>query len=334
MSESINTSRRCFDWQNAQWDKLQWQVANERLPHAALLAGPGGTGKHQFAEAFVAGWLCQSSNQGHACGQCQSCRLLSAGTHPDLCFPRPSGKSLQLKVDDIRSLVTFCSKTAQLGERRLVWLTPASSMNLSAQNALLKTLEEPGRNTLLLLVADRPQLLLPTVRSRCQQLWFPEVALAQAMQWLLEQGVESAAAEAALAATRTPLKALELSRAAWFDRRHDVARALLSLAQGNIAITAVEKQLSAMPQQTLIEVLSHWCHQTLRSGFLNQQPTDEALNTMLNLARYIGSRSLLRWYDGLQLAQQRLMRSANLNKELQLDSLLWLLTPSGRTSSL
>lgn len=330
MSMPVTPDQALLPWHQPLWLRWKQQLERDRLPHALLLTGSGGLGKHLLAEAMVGAWLCSQPLNGQACGHCQSCHLLTGGAHPDFCYPETQGKSEQLRVNEIRELVAFCSKTAQLGERRLALIEPAGRMNRNAQNALLKTLEEPGDNTLLLLVAERPQLLLPTIKSRCQHHHVAPPSTAAGLAYLQQQGLDAATAEAALAASAgAPLLAGTIVDSAWFKERADWARQLLGLAQGIESLTLVAKQLGRYPQAELLEALCNWCHQSLRAGFLRQPVVDPALRAFVELLRRIGARAMSRWYDQLQQALSRQLRSANLNKELQLDQLLWQLTPSG-----
>ncbi len=335
MTQPIDTASQPMQWHDESWQRLLQQTAQQRLPHALLLAGPAGCGKRQFAAAAAALWLCNAPQPQGACGKCQSCHLMQVGSHPDVLFPETSGKSEQLRVNEIRDVVDFCAKTGQMGQRRLVLLQPACHMNRSAQNALLKTLEEPGDGTLLLLVADSPQLLLPTIKSRCQQWYFAPPSMADALAWLQQQGQQSGAAEAALAATAgAPLQAAAVLESDWFQQRQEWMTLLLQLTGGTASLSAASRQLAKYPQHEFLQALCHWAHYALRSGFLHQKPDDAALQQMIELIRRIGARALSRWHDSLQEAVGRLERSANLNKTLQLDQLLWMLTPSGVATTL
>lgn len=335
MSRPIDTTARPLAWHLSCWQQLRAQAEQKRLPHALLLAGAAGVGKWHFAQTLAAFWLCHAPGAAGACGECQSCRLLAAGSHPDFIFPETSGKSEQLRVDEIRDVVEFASKTAQLGQRRLVLLHPADNMNRSAQNALLKTLEEPGEETLLLLVADRIHLLLPTIRSRCQQLVLPLPPTAEARAWLMQQGLESAIADAALvAAAGAPLAAKALAGSDWFAERQQWIAELVTLARGQGAMAVLSQRLARYPQEELLAALGHWTHQALRSGFLRQSPADPTAQKFVEILRIRGARSMCLWHASLNTASQRLARNANLNKELQLDQLLWQLTPAGAASTL
>jgi hypothetical protein len=165
------------------------------------------------------------------------------------------------------------------------------------------------------------------------------------MAWLARQGLEGTAAEAALAsAGGTPLQAQQLAGSDWFQQRTKLVDSLISLAAGRASLASVEQTFAALPQQELLEMLCNWCHQGLRVGFLahasqGQEPTneamqDQAMQGMVTLAHKVGSRALSYWHVSLQKALAAHARSSNLNKELQLDHLLWQLTPQGVASNL
>ena len=154
-----------YPWQQPLWQQL---AGRSQHAHAYLLHGPSGIGKRALAERLMAYLLCQSPSGLDACGNCKSCHLLAAGTHPDNFVLEPEEADKPIKVDQVRELVDFVVQTAQLGGRKVVLLEPAEAMNLNAANALLKSLEEPPANTLFFLMAHSPGRLLPTIRSRCR----------------------------------------------------------------------------------------------------------------------------------------------------------------------
>jgi DNA polymerase-3 subunit delta' len=110
--------------------------------------------------------------------------LLKAGSHPDNFVLEPEEADKPIKVDQVRELVAFVVQTAQLGGRKVVLIEPVEAMNVNASNALLKSLEEPSGDTVLLLVSHQPSRLLPTIKSRCQQVACPQPSLAQSQAWL------------------------------------------------------------------------------------------------------------------------------------------------------
>ncbi len=161
------------------------------------------------------------------------------GTHPDLVRVnlelRDDGKPrTEITVDQMRGLSERLVLTAQFGGMQVVLIDPADAMNISASNALLKTLEEPTPSTLLVLIADHRARLMPTIRSRCQQIEFQLPANEAAQRWLVAQGVEATAAQAALAAADgNPGRALEWSQSGALKLREEIARDLRDLLAGN-----------------------------------------------------------------------------------------------------
>lgn len=176
---------------------LQRAIASRRMPHAYLFGGPDGVGKEMMAVGLAQTLLCTSPLRGampgldageqgiDACGQCDDCRLVQAGTHPDLLLiyrqlnrlHDDSGvrkqKALFLTVDVIRQFVIDkAGMSPTRGRARVFVIREAERMNDAAQNSLLKTLEEPPRSTFLILLATALDRMLPTTRSRCQQIPF------------------------------------------------------------------------------------------------------------------------------------------------------------------
>lgn len=251
-----------YAWQQMLWQRLEDLLVQQRLPHALLLSGADGIGKERFAHAFVSRLLCPSSRNGVACGQCKSCSLLAAGTHPDLMWLTrevdDKGKVAKfIKVDQIRELVEFAVKSSQLGGWRVVVMTPAHLLNTAAANALLKTLEEPGREMVLILLSSQPLSLMPTLRSRCQQWPMPVPSEAEAMAWLAPQvGGDEATARLLLALTRgAPLAALNLREAEWFSQREALLRDLMQLSQQRQTALATAQRWHSLGAEPLLTAL-------------------------------------------------------------------------------
>lgn len=155
----------------------------DRLPHAMIFAGPVGVGKGTTAAALAALFLCEKPNGVNSCGKCDSCRAFEAGTHPDyhriykelirVIRADDELKPVDLPVDVVRKeLIEKAALKSALGIGKAFVVEEADLMNAAGQNALLKTLEEPYGRTLIILLTDNPDGLLPTVRSRCRLVRF------------------------------------------------------------------------------------------------------------------------------------------------------------------
>jgi len=194
---------------------LRRALRSGRMPHAYLFEGPEGVGKELTARALAARLLCETENlapDADACGDCRACRLLAGDNHPDYhlihrglhkLHPDRSiraSKGLFLGVDLIRHfLISPATIKPNLGRRHVFVIRDAERMNDEAQNALLKTLEEPPGQTCLILVSASAERLLPTIRSRCQRVPFDLLPVAFVEQRLTSQCSLSPSAAHALA---------------------------------------------------------------------------------------------------------------------------------------
>ena len=203
-----------YIWQKSQWQHIMQQGAqspNAKLPHALLLRGRAGTGKHEFALELARGLLCSQANAQHvACGTCPSCLWFAEGHHPDFRLISPedaesaddapvatpkkkTSKKSQISVAQVRQLIDFLNLSShQVNSKRVILISPADTLNLASANSLLKMLEEPPANTLFLLVTSQPQRLLATIISRCQAVDMALPSKPDALTWLKSQQVSNA----------------------------------------------------------------------------------------------------------------------------------------------
>lgn len=182
---------------------LRSALAQGRVHHAWLFTGPEGVGKETAALGFAQALLCESPSEGEACGACAGCRKAEKGHHPDLLRVMPEAlavergllaredvartPSRELKIEQIRGLEAQLGVSPVEGTRRVVLLVGADSMNVAAQNAFLKTLEEPPAGTHIVLVAEAGDRLLPTIRSRCVRVPFAPLSLAYVAERLVAE---------------------------------------------------------------------------------------------------------------------------------------------------
>jgi DNA polymerase III delta' subunit len=152
-------------------DILRSYCLSGKIPHAFLFAGPQGLGKTRMAKEFFKALNCLK-NTSDACDTCASCFKATGSTHPDLAELNPDSR--WIKVDDIREILADIGLRPFEARRKCIIIEPAEHLNTESANALLKTLEEPPDNTLIVLISHRPKLLLPTIVSRCQLVRFSE----------------------------------------------------------------------------------------------------------------------------------------------------------------
>jgi DNA polymerase III subunit delta' len=196
------------------WLKSAYQ--KDRLPHGLIFAGPSGVGKATTARALGALFLCEHPKGTTPCGKCESCRVFESGNHPDyhvitkelIRYHDKTGKSkgIDLSIHVIRpELIDPAGRKAAMGRGKVFIIEQAELMNPQAQNALLKTLEEPAGRTIIVLLTDQPGSLLPTIRSRCQLVRFSTLDPDYVRQGLKRRGIDLELAERAAEFSRGSL---------------------------------------------------------------------------------------------------------------------------------
>ena len=150
-------------------EQLSQQEKGRGLSHAYMISGPEGSGKHILAQLLAAGMLCASRGE-KPCGQCGPCLKVKKGLHPDVSVITGPAEGKPITVDQVRALRADAYIRPNEGERKIYLLEGADQMNASAQNALLKLLEEGPRYAAFLLLARNSGALLETVRSRCEEI--------------------------------------------------------------------------------------------------------------------------------------------------------------------
>jgi DNA polymerase-3 subunit delta' len=173
-----------FPWLDFSFKQLASRITVNKLHHALLIQGPSGLGKSSFALQLAQLLLCKARDGDNVCGQCQSCLLNAATTHPDLHVVE---SDKQIGVDQIRDAIKKLVSSAHMSGAKVLIIYHAHTMTESSANALLKTLEEPTANTFLLLTTDKPERLLPTIKSRCEKLALPLPTLDSTVAWVKTQ---------------------------------------------------------------------------------------------------------------------------------------------------
>jgi DNA polymerase-3 subunit delta' len=217
---------------------LKRSVGGGTLPPSLVFAGPSGVGKRLAAVGVAQALNClqprPTTDDSHlttadACGVCPACTRIARGVHPDVLVVEP-GDSGSIKIDQVRDVVDRAGYRPFEGRRRVVIIDEADALVAAAQNALLKTLEEPPPSSVFILVTSRPDLLLPTVRSRCPQLRFRPLSADDIATVLMARGHRETEARAVAATADGSVgQALEASADELVDAR-DVAHRVLAQA--------------------------------------------------------------------------------------------------------
>lgn len=281
--------------------------AAQRFSHAWLLYGSSGIGKAHFGRQLSQMLLCSNPQNTTArimaCGNCVSCRQFALNQHPDFLAPQPEEGRRVLGVDAVRALNEFAQLTRHHARHKVVLILAAEAMNTEAQNALLKTLEEPPTATILLLVTDHPARLLPTIRSRCQKLPFAAPTREQALQWLKSQGQTEP--DAALdSAGGAPLRALHAAGQERITELRQWGADLGDLLTGRKSPISLAEQFSDPGRAAAFQQwLEQECRRYLRHALL-QRPTQGVFSS-LNIA---GLLHLSRLLQELARIQDRSLR--------------------------
>lgn len=327
--EVLAQNNRPYSWQTKQWQHVIDQLRANRLPHAILISGPAGLGKGHFAKLVAQAALCeQLTAAGYPCARCTSCHHYQADSHANYLYIGPEKEAQAIKIQQIRDLIHFLSQTNAHGGRRIIVIEPAEQMTIAAANALLKTLEEPGADSCLLLVSHFPSLLAATIRSRCQQMSFAPVTTEQAIQFFKAQQDVPADTDISLLAKLafgTPLNLLRAlsenqlqQRVLFWQQWHKV----LQLAQDPIVAAS---QLLKMDLLDLIMWLSQWVLDMIRIKFnLNHE---QLINIdyqaeLINFSKRIHLYALFSYWQYLIMTKRTLLEGINLNKQLVIEDLV------------
>jgi len=323
----LNIDMQLYPWLTPYWSQVQALRNQSRLPHALMLKSIAGLGAEQLAETIGVALLCQQPNHdGFACGECAHCKLVEAKTHPDFHFVSIPDTKKSIGVDQIRDIVNVCRERPHQGGYRIVIVNPAGAMTIGASNALLKTLEEPGDDTLLILVASATNPLPATVRSRCHLINIEVPPEAQGLDWLSGQHPES---------KNLLLLALRLSHHAPLGADQLLSSDTLQIRQSFLAgmARATDKNVEPLKLATLtkkidVMTITDWLYSLILDyeKCLHHLPHEQLTNNdqselLKRLCNHQGPK-LQKWLDKVMEARRLLATSSNINPQLILEDLI------------
>lgn len=234
---------------------LSRAVARSTLPPALLFAGPAGIGKKRVALALAQAINClePASRDGierDGCGNCPGCRRIARGVHPDVVLLVP-GDSGSIKIDTVRDVIADAGRRPFEARRRVVIIDEADALVEQAQNALLKTLEEPPPSSIFVLVSSLPDSLLTTVRSRCPRMRFGPLSPGEVAEVLVRDHKysEAEARAAAVDAEGSVGRALSAESADLVDARETATRVLQQVARGTDPVARVNSAQDLSPKK-------------------------------------------------------------------------------------
>jgi len=302
---------------------LRRALANGRLAHAYLFEGPEGVGKRLMALALARAAFCQDRS---GCGNCPACRKVDHNNHPDLHLLEPDGAAI--KIEQVRNIQKELSYRPLEAPLKICLIDGADRMNQAAANSLLKTLEEPRGDALLILLSARPESVLSTIRSRCQRLPFARLPQSMLRGVLIEQlGVDETQGHVLAALSEGSFKkALGKDRNLYLEDRQDILKRLTALTSRSVLPIFELAQSLAEDKERLPEILDivQAFYRDLLL-FRHGRTEDDLVNIdLLEKIRRVGTKEntavLLRKLEAI--AESRRLLDRNVNRQLAMEVLL------------
>ncbi|UCC56720.1 MAG: DNA polymerase III subunit delta' [Gammaproteobacteria bacterium] len=329
-----------YPWLTRHLERVGELLRQGRMPHALLVTGRPGLGKLTFATSVAALLICEDRGNGHvACGKCRACCLQAAGNHPDyfhvtLPVDEKTGKvGTVIKVDQIRALSERLTLSRHGAGHKVALLEPADALNINAANSLLKTLEEPADNTVLVLVSAQPGRLPPTVRSRCQQIRIDAPATDAALGWLAGQ-YDGPRPEVFLRlADGAPLRALALAQENALEERRERFDTLVGLCNGSQDPVAVAQAWAKDEDLKGLGWMRDWIMDLLKirmTGKLDGIHGIDLADRLQRLASKLESRVLFGQLDRVNRTLQ--LTDSSLNRQMMMEDVLLAWADTGATS--
>ncbi|MFV0575164.1 MAG: DNA polymerase III subunit delta' [Vibrio sp.] len=304
-----------YPWLNPLWQNWQTMLMQNTVPNAMLLNAAEGTGVETLVKRFVAALVCSNSDD-EACGFCHSCGLSKTDHHPDIHWIVPEKEGKAISVDQIREANRYALESSQLGGKRVIIVHPAESMNESASNALLKTLETPPEKCVFILLSNDKHKLLPTIISRCQTWQLPVMSKEVLENWLqtsISKPVQLDWFSLNMYA-QSPLKALafiENKKQAEWEKLLNLL--LVGVQNHSYSLVEVQTFFKEEPLEKVIWLLYLFSELQKASFGVCDYPTSNAFQ---QLATHINYNQAYAHYQSLQKVYRSLHSSPGLNAEL------------------
>ncbi|MFV0263971.1 MAG: DNA polymerase III subunit delta' [Kluyvera sp.] len=307
-----------YPWLRPPFEQLVASYQAGRGHHALLVQARSGMGADSLVYAITRFLMCQNPDGHKSCGQCHSCQLMQAGTHPDYYALQPEKGKSTLGIDAVRDVSEKLYEHSRLGGAKVVWIADATLFTEAAANALLKTLEEPPKNTWFFLACQEPARLLATLRSRCRFFHLAPPSEQYALAWLEREA--SASRETLLTALRlsdhAPAAALALLAPETWATREKFCQALgATLASGDWLAF-----LPSLNHDSVVQRL-HWLSSLLLDALKYQQritrlTNADSLPLVSQLAQTLSGARLQAIVADACTCREQLQSVTGLNREL------------------
>jgi DNA polymerase-3 subunit delta' len=310
-----------------QLEILRLALKSGRLHHAYLFVGPEGIGKRTLAIALAKAVHCSDSSDDF-CGSCVNCRRIADGNHPDVRIIELLAGKKEISIQQVREFERELNYRSFTGKRKIMIVDPATLMNLASQNALLKTLEEPPQDSLMILIAPSAGGLLPTVRSRCLRISFAPLARSDVVQYLrTQQGMSGDEVEFLAALSMGSIgAAMGLVKDVLIEKRRVWAGILGALKAGDYQAAVVAAEALAGNRDEALKFLA-WAQSWFRDLLLYGVTGDSGELVNLDLLEQIAGQAAPAKSEQRIAALTASQRAAaaiqrNLNRRLVLEKYL------------
>jgi DNA polymerase-3 subunit delta' len=338
-------SANTLPWLEDAQQRLRAAHAAGRLPHSILVLSPPGLGAELLANWTSAFTLCESSldrpardepgrvgpgrveparvEPGHVrpCGICGSCRLLSVDSHPDHHLIRLEDDAQQIKVEQVREFMEPLTLKSYRGGYKIGVIEDADTLNTFGANAFLKTLEEPGGDTVLIMIARPTHRLPATIASRCQRLVLRVPPSSMAIAWLENSAPKQPWGAALELAGGAPLRARQFEPQDLAALDEDMQACMGQVAAGSVDISLVAERWLRSNLELRISWLENWITRRVRACFGLTNSTQSAEPVVLPGA--LLKPKITPLFGLLDAARDfRRLASTGMNQQLALEALL------------
>jgi DNA polymerase-3 subunit delta' len=309
-------------------ETLRLGLANERLHHAYLFVGPEGSGKRTVALALAKAIHCRETKNDF-CDRCPDCARIQAGNHPDVRLVQTLEDKKEISIKQVREIEKELNFRSFSGKRKIAIIDPATLLNTSSQNALLKTLEEPPRNSMIVLIAPNAGALLPTLRSRCLRVSFGPLARDEVARYLTsKEGINQDDANLRAALSMGSLgAAIKFDKDELLEKRRSWAAWLLSLSAGDYRGAIAAAEAIASDKEECLGFLE-WAETWYRDLLVHAATEDSEEVVNVDMLTEIGSQSAKGNFEQMLASFAQTARAAgriqrNLNRRMVIERFLF-----------